>query len=371
MGTNSWGQTTYNYPLPANLSANSTLVWDGENRLIEAQVNSGVTVSYVYDSQSRRIAESSTINNQLSTIIYIYDGWNPIAKYTVQNSLFTIHSSFTWGMDLSGSMQGAGGVGGLLAVTDGTGTFYPTFDGNGNVSEYLDTNGNIVAHYEYDPFGKATVSNGTKSNDFAHRFSTKPLDTTTGLYYYGYRFYDPATGRWPSRDPIGEEGGINLYGFINNDGVNRWDLLGLCEEDEWCCIWGGTLHVIPQAIDPWSTRIEGAGRDKDQDKAAAEAKQNGQMSLDFAVKGASNGGSKAKVIDLDEKPICEKCGQQGLTPIVPPTGPPSFPSPIKPSFRPRGTLPHPFEPPVTPQVPPSNPQFFRPQGPANPPYTPA
>ncbi|MFN4874209.1 MAG: RHS repeat-associated core domain-containing protein [Akkermansiaceae bacterium] len=47
------------------------------------------------------------------------------------------------------------------------------------------------------------------------------------VMYYGYRFYDPETGRWPSRDPIGEEGGINLYGFINNDGANGLDMLGM------------------------------------------------------------------------------------------------------------------------------------------------
>ena len=45
--------------------------------------------------------------------------------------------------------------------------------------------------------------------------------------YYGYKWYDPVTGRWPSRDPIGEEGGINLYGFVGNDGVNWVDMLGL------------------------------------------------------------------------------------------------------------------------------------------------
>ena len=44
--------------------------------------------------------------------------------------------------------------------------------------------------------------------------------------YYGYRYYDPQTGKWPSRDPIVEEGGVNLYGFVGNDGVNRWDYLG-------------------------------------------------------------------------------------------------------------------------------------------------
>jgi hypothetical protein len=45
--------------------------------------------------------------------------------------------------------------------------------------------------------------------------------------YYAYRYYDPMTGRWPSRDPIAEQGGLNLYGFVGNDGVNRFDFLGL------------------------------------------------------------------------------------------------------------------------------------------------
>jgi RHS repeat-associated protein len=47
-----------------------------------------------------------------------------------------------------------------------------------------------------------------------------------GVAYYGYRYYDPVTGRWPSRDPIEERGGINLYGFVGNDSVNSIDLLG-------------------------------------------------------------------------------------------------------------------------------------------------
>ena len=53
-----------------------------------------------------------------------------------------------------------------------------------------------------------------------------PTKPASGVEYYGYRYYDPVTGRWPSRDPIGERGGINLYGFVGNDGVNDWDLYG-------------------------------------------------------------------------------------------------------------------------------------------------
>ena len=145
-------------------------------------------------------------------------------------------------MNLSGSIQSAGqpaiasaaagGVGGLPvgrphgASTD-AGLHHPIYDGNSNVSEHLKPDDSADAHYEYDPFGNdITPSNraGTFQNAFTHRFSTNPIDPTTGLYNYGYRFYDPLTGRWPSRDTIGDDGGLNLYGFVGNDGVDWVDI---------------------------------------------------------------------------------------------------------------------------------------------------
>jgi RHS repeat-associated protein len=126
-------------------------------------------------------------------------------------------------------MQGAGGVGGLLLITDHSAlitSHYPTYDGNGNISEYLTATGAIAVHFEYDPFGNTTINTDT-TNQFTYKFSTKPQDIETGLYYYGYRYYDAIAGRWPSRDPIEEKGGINMYGFVGNDGVNKWDVLGL------------------------------------------------------------------------------------------------------------------------------------------------
>ena len=56
---------------------------------------------------------------------------------------------------------------------------------------------------------------------------SKMAEKTVYVADYLYRYYDPLTGRWPSRDPIGEEGGLNLYGFMGNDGLNWWDYLGL------------------------------------------------------------------------------------------------------------------------------------------------
>ena len=204
-----------------------TVMYQCGLRLISVTVNT-VTTAYSYDAKSRRTSKQV---DSTPAIYYLYDGWNMIADYTIDDSSSPIQNSYSWGMDLSGSMQGSGGVGGLLAVTDhgseSTAHFFPTYDGNGNVSEYLDASGAMQAHYEYDPFGDTTVSTGDKATDFFHRFSTKPLDAETGLYYYGYRYYDPVTGRWPSRDPIEERGGINLYGFAYNASVDHWDFAGL------------------------------------------------------------------------------------------------------------------------------------------------
>lgn len=78
-----------------------------------------------------------------------------------------------------------------------------------------------------DPFGNIIRSTGDAADDNPFRFSTKYHDDETGLVYYGYRFYDPVFGRWLSRDPIKENGGLNLYGFVRNSSVCSWDFLGL------------------------------------------------------------------------------------------------------------------------------------------------
>ena len=207
------------YPLPVAPTNNSALAWDGENRLVSTTVN-GTTTTYLYDAQSRRICTQSPISNPQSTL-YIYDGFNCIAEY----SGTTLSKTRLWGIDLSGAPQGAGGVGGLLVEKQGSNLYCPLFDGNGNVSEYLAADGSIPVHFEYDSFGN-TVVNTDSGNLFNYRFSTKPLDFTTGLYYYQYRYYDPLTGRWPSRDPIEERGGKNLYGFVGNRSTDLFDSLG-------------------------------------------------------------------------------------------------------------------------------------------------
>jgi RHS repeat-associated protein len=204
--------------------------WDGENRLIAmetraAAYNAGAPrqkLLFGYDWQGRRI--SKTVSNYVSgawsrtaDLRFVYDGWNLLA---ILNSPSAITQQFMWGLDLSGSLQGAGGVGGLVKVYDNTANkhYFPAYDGNGNVMTLLDSGtGAEAARYEYGPFGEPLVVAGSYAQSNLFRFSTKFTDDETGLLYYGYRNYNPSTGRWLSRDPIAERGGLNLYGFVHNN----------------------------------------------------------------------------------------------------------------------------------------------------------
>lgn len=151
---------------------------------------------------------------------YVYDGWNLIAQ--------TTDKYFVWGLDLSQTTQGAGGIGGLIATIDGSLAYHLCYDGNGNVGNLVDSGGgSIAAAYEYDPYGNTINTSGSYADENPFRFATKHYDTEPELYYYGYRYYSPNLGRWLNRDPIGEEGGLNLYGVLSNNVNNLVDFIGL------------------------------------------------------------------------------------------------------------------------------------------------
>ena len=197
-------------------------------------------VTNVYDHRSRRVRkEVSVWDGQVEAYVpqssahYLWDGWNVVRETVAVGSGSTqsvATNYYTWGLDLSGTLQGAGGVGGLLAVLRNGTPYFPCYDANGNVTGYVATNGASVARYEYSPFGETTAKTGSMADTFTHRFSTKPFDAETGLAMYQLRPYEPVLGRWLSKDPIDEQGGLNLYGFAGNDPVNRWDYLGLLEK---------------------------------------------------------------------------------------------------------------------------------------------
>ena len=265
---------SFGYDADGNLTHDGkwSYTWDGENRLIALQSLATIPdaakrrLQYMYDEAGRRIfAQLLEWNtNTLSYAVvteqrYWYDGWNIIGRSDLATTLV---QNFVWGSDLSGSLQGAGGVGGLLMVDDSKGAsdFY-AYDGNGNVLGLVNANdGTLAAQYDYGPFGEVLHLTGPSARANPFRFSTKYQDDESDLLYYGYRYYNASTGRWLSRDPLEEQGGNNLYNMVGNDPVDSFDILGMRMPGH---------HLIPEAVlgricpkmghDIWESFLDVAG----------------------------------------------------------------------------------------------------------------
>jgi RHS repeat-associated protein len=228
-------------PLPATVTLrydnNGNLTNDGtrsfsyspENQLTNITVAGQWKNDFVYDGLGRRRIERDfswqSPNWQPTTELrFIYDGWVLLqVRDTNNNALAT----YTRGIDFSGSLHGAGGIGGLLAWTDGGGSsYFYHADGAGNITAMMDGNLNMAARYLYTPFGGTLGKWGPQADANVMRFSSKPWHSASGTYDFGFRQFMPNLMRFSTQDPIGEAGGINLYGFVGNDPLRYADPWG-------------------------------------------------------------------------------------------------------------------------------------------------
>ena len=211
--------------------------WNGENRLISAE-NGDTRLEFSYDYMGRRFEKKVYTANVLTKHEkFVYDGYKLIQVLDALNSN-AVTMAFAWhpestGLDTPFSM-----------TYDGE-TYYYVTDGNKNVMSLIDAAGTKVAEYVYDPFGRLLSSTGELAEINPFRFSSEYHDDETGLVYYNYRYYSPELGRWISRDPIEEEGGVNLYAMVGNNPVSYWDRTGL---DRW---YYDQLHMV-LAVDYWA-----------------------------------------------------------------------------------------------------------------------
>ena len=197
-----------------------TQVWNGENRLIE--ISRGSTkLQFAYDYMGRRVEKKVFSGSSLTRHTrFVYDGYK-LAEELDALSGNAVMRRYSWQPD-------AVAMDVPLSVFDASAnaSYSYTTDANKNVAELADVNGNVVAHYEYSPFGMQTKAVGNYASTNPFRFSSEYFDAETGLVYYNYRYYDQKLGRWLSRDPIEEQGGVNLYGFVNNSTTGKYDFLG-------------------------------------------------------------------------------------------------------------------------------------------------
>ena len=133
---------------------------------------------------------------------------------------------------------------------------YYVHDGNKNVSDVIGPDDAMAAHYEYAPFGALTVSCGESAATNHWRFSSEYAEDDTATVYYNYRHYEPVTGRWMVRDPIGMRGGLSLYGVCRNDFCNLFDRLGRDVWTENTTAVGGWHRRV--CVDEWKRDPSGA-----------------------------------------------------------------------------------------------------------------
>src|SRR5581483_1131458 len=221
---------TFAYDANGNLTNDNlrAFQYDAENQLTNVSIASQWQTVFIYDALNRRRVESNSVWQSGASVVtnttrFLYDGAVPLAELNSTNGLLV---TYTRGLDLSLSLDGAGGIGGLLARTDSNGAAFYHTDLNGNVTTLMDQYQHVVARYEYDPFGKVVGQWGSYATLNRYGFSSKERVLPANLSYYGARFYDPTLQRWLNQDPIGEAGGGNLYNFVGNSPLDVVDPVG-------------------------------------------------------------------------------------------------------------------------------------------------
>jgi RHS repeat-associated protein len=222
------------YDSNGNLTNDGTrsFSYDAENQLTNVAVANNWKTEFVFDGLGRRRTTKDYAWQagqwvKTNETQYVYDGYLAVQERDSNN---VVRVTYTRGLDLSASLAGAGGIGGLLARTDTNGSTFFHADGAGNVTGLIDSNQTMAARYLYGPFGRLMGKWGTMADANVMQFSSMPVHRLSGMIGYPGRLYDPALQRWTSPDPGGENGGVNLYGFVYNNPLSYVDPDGLAPQ---------------------------------------------------------------------------------------------------------------------------------------------
>ena len=191
-----------------------TQIYDVENRLTQVNAQSGgllIKAGYRWDGKRAWKENASGTRTY-----FLYNGDQVIAE---MDSSGNVKSTFTWGAT------------GLLGRRSDTGTErWYTWDMSGNVAQRSDASGLVVQGYSVTAYGNVT---GTTENDAYAGMGGQYgyyTDYETSYILCTHRYYDPAGGRWLTRDPIEYSGGMNVYAYVTNNPVNKVDPSGLDDD---------------------------------------------------------------------------------------------------------------------------------------------
>lgn len=204
------------------------LTWNALGQLTAVTTN-GVAVTYGYDGLGRRVRR--TENGQ--SRYFLYNGAELLLEADANGAPLRMYTYWP-GIDNPHSVR----------VTNAgvTSTYYYVSDHPGHVTGLLNEAGGVAAEYRYTPWGE--IESASDPTGQPLRFMSREIDTATGLYYVRARWYDAATARFVSQDPIGLAGGMNTYAYVGNDPVNRRDPSGL--------MFGQDPVVLPTIYVTWS-----------------------------------------------------------------------------------------------------------------------
>lgn len=221
--------TNYQYDANGNLVSKTdgtsrfTYEYDYENHLVKvtkADGSSATAITFKYDPLGRRIEKAVSSGNAIKVKRYLYDGENVLYECDINNSI------------IAGYLHNVGIDNPLAMMDNANGEYYlyhkDIFGSITGVTDYIMLNA-VRKGYTYDSFGNIVSEKGSYLNfNQPYTYRGREWDPEIGLYYYRARYYDPTIGRFISRDPISFAGGdVNLYGYVQNNPVNKTDPLGL------------------------------------------------------------------------------------------------------------------------------------------------
>jgi RHS repeat-associated protein len=208
---------SFSYDTIGNLASkqdaggNWTYTWDYENRLTQATLSGGATVTYSYDALGRRVARNSSVNG---TTRFVYEGADVVRDLDGAGNVI-------------GDYLNGPGVDNKLRQIAGGATAYFLSDHLGSTRGLTDANGAITSTVAYDSYGNVVAG----SLPTRYTFTGRETDPDTNLMYFRARWYDPRQGRFVSEDPIGFGGGVNFYNYVGSNPMRFIDPFGLCQED--------------------------------------------------------------------------------------------------------------------------------------------